>query len=132
VLALLGGVVFALLLWLALVPWDLSEIDPAGRVIEGGGDDHAGWIGLVVASILGTATLWALVPRQGTRAAFFALGGCIAWAILIAWRVGTARTDGANLFLIPFVAVVVPIAGLGPACVAGVGRWAERRRAVRA
>jgi hypothetical protein len=111
-----------------MVPWDLSEVDRDGRVIAGGGDDNAGAIGLVLLFTVVVAFAMALFGRQGARATSFALGGCLMWAFLIGWRVGTARTSGANMFLVPFVVVVVPTIAIAPALVAAVAGWAQRHR----
>ncbi len=45
--AALVGAITALLAWLVLVPWDLSEVTSDGQVIEGGGDANGPHIALV-------------------------------------------------------------------------------------
>lgn len=66
-----------------------------------------------------------------TRARRFALGvapvGAFTWVVLFAWRVGTARTVGANLFLVPLVLMVVPAAVIAVVLVAALDQ-ARRRR----
>ena len=124
----LAGGLFVLGTWLLLVPWDLSEVDRDGRILADGGDENAWTIGLVLALTLVIAFALALFPQQGTRATLFAFGGCIAWALLFAWRVGTARTSGANLFLVPLVLFVIPTVAIAPAVVRAVGKWVERQR----
>jgi hypothetical protein len=54
-----GGVALSVCAWLAVVPWDLSELDEDGRVVRGGGDDNAPLIGVVaiVVSLVGVVLL---------------------------------------------------------------------------
>jgi hypothetical protein len=112
--------------WIALVPWDLSEVDSQGRLLEGGGDDHGGAIVLVacVVVMIGGVLLW----RSSTRAiaAPFTFGGLAAWAVLFAWRAGTARTYGANMFMAPLIIIVIPAAILVPMAVAAIARRLSR------
>jgi hypothetical protein len=129
VAALLAGALAGLVAWLVLVPWDLSEIDESGVVIQGGGDDNAGNIAAVAIVLLAVGLVLAF-PRTRTSAAAFTLGGYITWAVLFGWRVGSARVSGANFFIIPLVIVVIPAAVIVPLVVRSVARQ-QRRRSVR-
>jgi hypothetical protein len=50
--AALVGAAVAVFAWLALVPWDLSEVSEDGRILEGGGDDKAPQIALVGVAVV--------------------------------------------------------------------------------
>ena len=104
------GAAVSLGTWLLAVPWDLSEVDADGRVLEQGGDDYGGMIALVAALVVAIAIVLLLAPRTRRAAPWFAAGGLAAWAALFAWRAGSAETSGANLFLVPLVMVVIPLA----------------------
>lgn len=124
--ALLAGAATALAVWMALVPWDLSEIDATGAVIEGGGDDNAGAIALVAVVVLAIALALLLARPTRGHAAGFTLGGYVAWAVLFGWRAGSSRVSGANLFIVPLVAIVIPVAVVVPLLV----RSLSKRRTV--
>ncbi len=130
--ALLVGAVVGAALWLALVPWDLSEVDPAGRELGDGGDDQAGAIALVAVVLAGVGLVLAVSERTARVASWFAGGGFAAWATLFAWRAGTAETIGANLYLVPLVTVVVPVALGVPLLLGKLSSALQRRRATRA
>ena len=66
--------------------------------------------------------------RAEWAAARFAGGGLAAWAVLFAWRAGTAETSGANLFLAPLVAIVLPVTVGAPLLVGRISSALERRR----
>jgi hypothetical protein len=124
VAALLAGALAGLVAWLVLVPWDLSEIDESGVVIQGGGDDNAGNIAAVAIVLLAVGLVLAFLQRTRASAAAFTLGG------YVTWRVGSARVSGANFFIIPLVIVVIPAAVIVPLVVRSVARQ-QRRRSVR-
>jgi hypothetical protein len=126
--ALLVGAVAATALWVGLVPWDLSEVDSAGRPVSDGADDHSGAIALVAVVVTGAGVVLAASRRSGWAAARFLGGGLAAWAVLFAWRAGTAETSGANLFLVPLVAVVLPVTIGAPLLVGRISSALERRR----
>jgi hypothetical protein len=130
VAALVAGASAGLVAWLVLVPWDLSEIDESGVVIQGGGDDNAGNIAAVAIVLLAVGLVLAFLQRTRTSAAAFTLGGYVTWAVLFGWRVGSARVSGANFFIIPLVIVVIPAAVIVPLVVRSVARQ-QRRRSVR-
>jgi hypothetical protein len=102
-LGALGGGATAALLWLLLLPWDLSEVDAQGRMLERGGDDYGGAIAAVASIVVALALILLLLRRARRAAAAFAAGGLGAWAALFAWRAGTSETAGANMFLVPLV-----------------------------
>ncbi len=131
VVAVSGGA-SALTAWLALLPWDLSEVDERGRTLPSGGDRNAPAIAMVlVMVIVGGVVLSLLIARRGVGSSFTA-GGCVVWAVLFGWRAGTSRTSGANMFAIPLLFAVVPAAILVPAVMSVVDRGAARRRDRRA
>lgn len=112
--AAIVGAAVAAIAWLVLVPWDLSEVSKDGRTIEGGGDDGALPIALVGVAVV-TIGLIAM-GRGGTRghAPAFVAGGLAAWTALFAWRAGVAQTSGANMFMVPLLAMFLPVAIVTP------------------
>jgi hypothetical protein len=122
------GALFATALWVGLLPWDLSEVDSAGRPLRDGGDDHGGAIALVAVLVTGAGVVLAATQRAGWAAARFVGGGLAAWAVLFAWRAGTAETSGANLFLAPLVVVILPVAVAIPLVVGKLSSVLSRRR----
>jgi hypothetical protein len=128
VVPLLVGAMAGTALWVGLVPWDLSEVDSAGRALSGGGDDQGGAIGLVAVVVTGAGVVLAAGARTGRAAPWFVGGGLTAWAALFAWRAGTAETAGANLFLAPLVAVVLPVTIGVPLLVGRLSSALRRRR----
>jgi hypothetical protein len=127
VVLLVTGALVGVILWVGLVPWDLSEVDAAGRPLANGGDDHAGSIGLVAVVLTGAGVALATRHRTERAASWFVAGGLAAWAALFAWRAGVAATAGANLFLVPLVAVVVPVAIVVPLLIGKVSTARLRR-----
>lgn len=125
--ALVAGAATASIGWLAVVPWDLSEVDEVGRVVQGSGVDGqvlaVAVLGLVVLAGVGLALLR---PDWG-QAVVFTSGGSVAWAVLFAWRASTARTSGANMYLLALVVVVLPLAWLAPVLVRLVARKSAGR-----
>lgn len=111
VVATAAGALLTLATWLLLVPWDLSEDAGGGR----SADDHGGGIATVAVLVLVVAVALLPDPRTRSASAPFARGGFAAWAVLFAWRAGTAETAGANLSLVPLVFVVLPAAVVVPA-----------------
>lgn len=113
----LGGVGLALLAWVVLLPWDLSEVDTRGRSLPRGGDDYVTRIAVVPVIVVIAGLAFIVLPRaraggERLRGAgpWLTAGGAAAWVTLFAWRTAVARTSGANMFMIPLVFVVVPVA----------------------
>ena len=107
--------------WLALVPWDLSEVDERGEFIAGGGDDvfggwravalGAGWFAAVAGSIaIGLRARWALATLVVVGSVWFL------------WRSGSARVIGANLFLAAWATAFMPAISVGGLLAAVAGR----------
>src|SRR2546423_996151 len=113
--------------WLLLVPWDLSELDPNGRPIPGGGGDHfAPRIALAFAVVVAVGLVLAVaIPSMSARR--FTMWGGVAWALLFAWRAGASRVSGANLWPVSFVMFVVPAVVAATFAVSYVERWQLRR-----
>ncbi len=107
--ALIGGVV-ALGTWLVVVPWDLSEIGADGQLLDQGGDDNGGLIALVAGVVIVIAVCLLMASRTRWSATWFAAGGLATWATLFAWRAGGSETSGANMFMIPLLLAVIPVA----------------------
>jgi hypothetical protein len=129
---LITGALAGAALWVFLVPWDLSEVDSSGRPLANGGDDQGGSIALVAVLLTGTGVVLALSPRTERAAPWFTAGGLAAWAVLFAWRAGAAETAGANMFLAPLIAVVVPVAIGVPFLLGKVSSALRHRRSRRA
>jgi hypothetical protein len=121
-----GSFAVTVLIWLLLVPWDLSEVNELGETIVGGGDQLAPRIGsvlvVVTAAIAALAILCPWLPT--TTASIWASG---AWILLFAWRAGSARASGANLWMVGLVLVVLPCAALAVLAVHVIGRSTKRR-----
>ena len=116
--AAVGGVAVGFGAWLAIAPWDFSELDTAGRVIAGGGaDHHANEIGAALALVTAMYCVAALVWDRAPM--LWACGGsCATWVALFVWRASSARVDGANLWPASLVLVVMPAAAVAFGAVA--------------
>ncbi len=125
--AALAGAAVALVSWLLLVPWDLSEVTEDGRIIEGGGDDSGLQIALVGVIVVALALV--AVARASSRplAAPVVAGGLAAWTALFAWRAGAAETVGANMFMAPLVIVFVPATIVAPILVRSIAARLDHR-----
>ena len=115
--AVVVGVVIGFGAWLAIAPWDLSEIDKAGRVIAGGGDHLAPQIGAALALVTAVYCVGALLFDR-VPITWACGGSCAIWVALFAWRASSARVDGANLWPVGLVMVVMPAAALAFGAVA--------------
>ena len=120
VVAIAVGATFCLALWLLLARWDLSEDIP------GGGDDLFPRI-VAVLGMLVVAGVAAVVvsPRLGQIAANASF---VTWALLFAWRASVARVSGANLWLLPFLFLVLPAAGLAANLIDRVNKFVKTQR----
>lgn len=110
---LIGCLVLAMsVLWLGLIPWDLSEVDADGALKPGGGDDvFRSWRGVALAvgwfaATVGVAAL--AVPRRWTLLTVIVVGSF--WFL---WRTGSARVIGANLFLAGWLIAFLPALTFG-------------------
>lgn len=112
--AALAGAAVAVIAWLVLVPWDLSEVSKDGRTIRGGGDDSAPQIALVGGAVVAIGLI--AVGQRAIRGQVpaFVAGGLAAWTALFAWRAGVAETSGANMFMVPLVVMFIPVAVVTP------------------
>lgn len=124
--AFASGITVALLSWILLVPWDLSEVDERGRQFASGGDGRAAQIGiaLLIVAAAGVALAW--TDQLNTVATVFTVSGSVTWMILFAWRVAVSRTSGANFFVIPLIMFVLPLTILTPLAVRGLARRRTR------
>ena len=124
--AALSGAVTALLAWLVLVPWDLSEVATDGRTIEGGGDDSGPQIALVGVVVVAIGLM--AIARHATRgyAPTYVAGGLAAWTSLFAWRAGTSETSGANMFMVPVVMAFIPLTIVTPLILRAAASWVSR------
>jgi hypothetical protein len=116
-LAVVVGVAIGFAAWLAIAPWDLSEVDRAGNSIAGGGDHLAPQIGAALALVTAMYCVAALVSDR-VPINWACGGSCAIWVALFAWRASVARVDGANLWPVGLVIVVMPAAALAFGAVA--------------
>jgi hypothetical protein len=108
--------------WMLFVPWDLSEVESAGNSTGSGGD--RAWLAIAGLLLLVAATgIAAALAGQRDLGFGLTLGGAGAWVALFAWRVSSARTAGANMWIIPFVFFVLPAAVGVCAITYAIGRW---------
>lgn len=122
------GAVVALGAWLLLVPWDLSEIDADGRMLDRGGDDHAGMIALVAGVVIAIGIGLVVSPRTRPSATWFVLGGLVMWTVLFAWRSAVSEVSGANMFMLPLVFAVIPLTIIAPMALRAMEHRLERSR----
>ena len=134
----IGGAAATLLLWLVVVPWDLSEVETVQPVTgydyyggsSGGGDDYGFQIGLVLGVVTVVAVAFILAGR--TRARWSATAGAATWAVLYTWRAAVARTSGANMWMAGFAIVIAPAAAFVHFAVHALARWRGGRASGRA
>ena len=108
-LAVVVGAAIGFVAWRAIAPWDLSEVDKAGRAIAGGGDHLAPQIGAALALVTVMYCIGALVLDR-VPINWACGGSCVIWVVLFAWRASVARVDGANFWPVGLVMVVLPAA----------------------
>jgi hypothetical protein len=120
------GILVALVAWLLVVPWDLSEVDASGRPLSTGGDDHFAAIGLVYLLVVALGALLAVRNGRWVAATGFVFGACLTWVALFAWRAGAARTVGANMFILPLAFLVIPAAAVAVFAVTIIARSSDR------
>lgn len=107
-----GLAVVVSVLWLAFVPWDLSEVDARGDLIEGGGDDvFAGWRSVALGVGWFVAVAGSVVA--GLRGRWALLTVLVVGSFWFLWRTGDARVIGANLFLAGWVLAFLPAVSVG-------------------
>ena len=110
VVALVGGAVAEWLAWQAFVPWDMSEVDKVGQVIEPGRADHL-WPQIFAALAVVTVAYMAIGFVWGRRLVVAAsVGSAATWASIWSWRASVSRVDGANFWLASLVTLVLPAA----------------------
>jgi hypothetical protein len=115
--AALVGATLGFAAWLAIAPWDLSEVDKAGRVVVGGGDQLAPQIAAALVVVTAMYCVGALVSDRVPI--LWACGAsCAMWVALWVWRASVARVDGANLWPVGLVLAVLPAAALAFGAVA--------------
>jgi hypothetical protein len=102
----LGVGIAAAVAWLAVVPWDLSTVDEAGRDIDGG--NRLGSV--IVALLIGGIAVFvaARIRRDAVLPAIIA--AVAVPVVLFSWRASVARTDGASEWVALLVAIVLPLA----------------------
>jgi hypothetical protein len=116
--------------WLAVVPWDLSTVDEAGRTIEG--DNRLAAV--VVALLLGGLSVFLAVNLRRDAVLPAIAAAVVVPVVLYAWRASVARTDGASQWLASLFAFVLPLAlitSFGGAYLALRSEIAARRRRLR-
>ena len=110
VVALVGGAVAEWLAWQAFAPWDLSEVDKLGQVIEPGRGDHL-WPQIFAALAVVTVAYVAIGLVWGRRLVVAAsVGSAATWAFIWSWRAAVSRVVGGNFWLASLVIVVLPTA----------------------
>jgi hypothetical protein len=125
--AALAGAASAVLAWLLVVPWDLSEVTEDGRPIEGGGDDSGLQIGLVGVVVVGLGLVAVARPSTRALAAMFVAGGLGTWTVLFGWRAGVSETVGANMFMVPLVTVCLPATIVTPIVIRAIATRLDGR-----
>jgi hypothetical protein len=113
-------------MWLLLVPWDLSELDENGSMLERGGDDYGPQIAAVAVIVVFVGLATALKATTRSIGPVLVASGLTAWSALFAWRAGTAQVSGANMFVVPLILFMIPAVVLMPLLVRCVGRLAQR------
>lgn len=117
------------LVWLAVIPWDLSEIDADGRLRPEGGDDVFGsWRSAMLA--VGWFVSAAGVTAMGLRRRWTLATVVVVGSFWFLWRTGSARVNGANLFLAGWVLAFLPAVLLGGAMAAVLGERLRSHRHV--
>lgn len=126
---MLVGACLAALLWLVVVPWDLSTVDATGRVIPGRGQAANPEMTGVYLAVLAAGVLMALRGGGRARSAVgLTAGGMAMYVLLFTWRTAVARVVGANLFIVPLVILVLPGAIVATLLVAAITRYRRRHR----
>lgn len=101
------GILLAIGTWRIAVPWDLSEVDAQGNPTGNGADQN--WIGIAAVMVIVIVVgVGAGVLHRRIQATALTVGGASTWALLFAWRSAAGRAAGANLWMVPFVFIVVP------------------------
>lgn len=79
-------------------------------MLEKGGDDYAPMMALVAGAVIAIAIGLLFAPLTRRSATGFAAGGLVTWTVLFAWRAAVSRVSGANMFMIPLIVIVAPLA----------------------
>lgn len=116
-----GLIAVVSLLWLLLLPWDLSSVDQNGELIDGrGGDVFARWRAVALGVcwfVAVAASVTAGVRARTALAAVVAVGSF--WFL---WRTGSARVIGANMFVVGWLFAFLPAVSVGGLVAVLVGR----------
>lgn len=117
------GVALVVVLWLLIVPWDLSEVDRLDRLRKERLDSS--WPRVVLVGGV-TAVVGSIVAsRRRMLGGVFLVAAFLPLVGLFAWRASAARTRGANLWGVAFV-LWVPCIAIGLAAAYGIGRLVAR------
>ena len=114
------GLLITLVVWVICVPWDLSETASGG-----GGDDQAARIGLVLVVV--TVVAVALVLAGRLDATWLGTAAAVTWAVLFAWRAAVSEANGANMWPVAVVFVVLPAAAVANLVVQASAHWRSGR-----
>lgn len=122
--SILAPVLVVSVAWVLVVPWDLSDIDSTGRPRDGL-DSH--WLSVAAVGVAAAAIGLVAAATRGIaqHGQSIACAAMATWAGLLAWRAFSARMDGASLFLVPFVFVVLPLCVFVPWIAGRVGRMRQ-------
>jgi hypothetical protein len=129
-LVVLGVAVSSACAWLAVVPWDLSTVDEAGRSVDG--DNRLAAV--IIALVLGGLSVFIAVNLRRDAVLPCIAAAVVVPVVLYAWRASVARTDGDSQWLASLVAFILPLAlitSFGGAWLALRPEIAARRRRLR-
>lgn len=104
-----AAVSVTVVLWLVLLPWDLSEIDAEGNPTGSSLDQRWLSFALILLVILAVG-IWAAWLRHPIISVSWTIAGAMMWAGLFAWRASSARVSGANFWFLAFFLFVGPAA----------------------
>jgi hypothetical protein len=125
VLGLAGGALLVVLLWLVLVPWDLSEVDQFDRLRAEGLQNT--WPRVVLVGAAAAVVGAVVTARQPPVGGALLTGAFLAMAVLFVGRTRAATTRGANFWFVGIVLWLPPMA-LGLAAGYGLGVLYRQRK----